>query len=176
MLCAYRVCFNMVPFVGFELTTFWLLNRCSTKWATRAKNISHYTPYVRARFWWWRLESSQRPTPYEGVALPLCYITENWCGWEDSNLQDFASKANTSTIASHPRIPYWNTLYAGRLYIGILLRKTGCFNMGTAPKLCSYYLLSRQSLWSFVVRISWTTILKHKNPCHTTPSVCTFLW
>lgn len=25
--------------------------------------------------WWWWLDSSQRPTAYEAVALPLCYIT-----------------------------------------------------------------------------------------------------
>ena len=49
-----------------------------------------------------------------------------------------------------------------------------CFNMVSLPKVSSYCLLCRQKFSLLLFRISRTTILRLWNPCHTTPSVCTF--
>ena len=37
----------------------------------RYQTALHWDNY----YWWWWVDSSHWPTPYEGVALPLCYIT-----------------------------------------------------------------------------------------------------
>ena len=42
---------------------------------------SYSSRWVIPPNWWWQLDSSQRPVPYEGTALPLCYVTISKHTW-----------------------------------------------------------------------------------------------